>query len=208
MAKVLNLIKPFKFKFSNIAENSERGQTQPQFLQLKSIGVVMRKFTLLSALGALLSLSALNVHADVVSCTWVDVAGYSSPSGGGKAQVCFQNPSARTGAVASRQLDVAQGCINLSAYSGYTASGSCSSPTFYTTPVSSAPSTSSSVSSSSAPATKVVNGVTIPYSATVYDQGQCYSYGCQTPAQKCWSYYSGATFAQAPYPSQNYVCYK
>ncbi|WP_156184272.1 hypothetical protein [Cellvibrio sp. pealriver] len=163
----------------------------------------MQFFKMLSLAGAaMLAVGSMSVNATPVSCSWVTTSGGGS---GGYGQFNQSCKDASNSTIASRQINstpTGSTCTMTFVAAGYDYSGSACSPSFFTVGSSSV----SSVSTSSAPATKVVNGVTVPFTATVWTQGTCYSYGCSTPSQTCYNTYRG-TFAMAPYPSQNYVCY-
>jgi len=163
----------------------------------------MRLLKVLSLMGAaMLAVGSMSANAGPVSCSWVTTSGGGSNGSGQFNQSC---KDASNSTIASRQINAtptSSTCTMTFVAVGYDYTGSACSPSFFTVGSSS----TSSVSSSSTPATKVVNGVTIPYAAGVVSQGACYSYGCATPSQTCYNTYRG-TFAMAPYPSQNYVCY-
>lgn len=166
----------------------------------------MRFFKMLTLVGsAVLAISSLSAKADtVVSCAW------ATDSQSGSYGYMTYNQSCRTSStntvIATRQIKTdptkPEPTCSISTISGYYYTGTCLNPTIY----SSSSTGGGSGGTTPTPTTKVVNGVTIPYTATVWMQGTCYSWGCQTPSQTCYNQYRGS-FAMAPYPSQNYVCY-
>jgi hypothetical protein len=120
--------------------------------------MIFSKLLKVLAFFGVLSIS-LSASAAPVSCNWQ----YAGGGGGGgsytQVDVCiryFYNGSQITGAelVAQRTKNYTNGYLtncSLAVSSGYGYSGSCNSPSFYTTTPTSAPTTSSSASSSSAP---------------------------------------------------------
>lgn len=151
------------------------------------------------AVFGVLSIS-LSASAAPVSCNWQ----YAGGGGGGgsytQVDVCiryFYNGSQITGAelVAQRTKNYTNGYLmncSLAVSSGYGYTGSCNSPSFYTTTPASAPATSSSASSSSAPRQILFSGSCSNTDTSCFER----------EGRRCGSL-NGSFSVSSP----NYICY-
>lgn len=164
----------------------------------------MRKFIVNSVVSGLLVMGAVAAHADEVAPCGLKNVGYWSDGHGGSGNVlgCFKDPNTMSGQLGYIRFN-GNTCIEATAFTGYRVEG-CASPTFYKLTAASSSSSSSKPAASSSSAN--TGWPQLPPGARILFSGQCSSYGCLDSTQRC-SYNQG-TYTHAPYPAQDYICYK